>query len=83
MPLFVTCIKGLTLEETQPELRGKKVPEVGDRDLVTEEVEYNGGVFYSLAAYPPQYGFHVSHFATLPEETATEMYETEIEGILF
>lgn len=82
MALWVICVKGFSEAEIAPFLRGTKTPEPGDQDLVTNEIDFGGQLFYSFAAYPPQFGFHASHFAEIPEQTASELYEEEIEAII-
>lgn len=65
---------------------GSPVPDglqIGTPYTVTEIIEVDGVDYFTLLEIGNDKGFDCRSFATLPESTASEMYEVEIEGILF
>ncbi len=63
---------------------------VGSEYVPTEQRQFDGGVYYQLAEYPPEfiggekrmYYFHSKGFAILPEQSADQMQEENREAIL-
>lgn len=69
----VLCVKPFDVNEA----KGKPMPEVGDEDVVTEEAEIWGALYYGLVRFPSDLVYSAEHFATLPDQTADEMEEEE------
>lgn len=71
----VLCVKPFKA----PESKDKPRPEVGDEDVVFDQMEIWGIIYYNLQRFGDEFNYCADHFATLPDEPAELIEESIVE----